>query len=153
MEKVFPEGYPENLLQLIIEDGAKENTIKDVYRVSFLGENNRDAFLSSFMERGQNQNGYEIRDFALAETENLDIGLYSTSLFDSEKTSFKILKMFKKHYNGPKLLYGIINPYFGYSIKTNESRSCRHADKHHIDWWLYKNADPSVDFKIIEEKE
>ena len=80
MEKIFPEYYPENLLECIIEDGAGENIIGNVYRIANYGENNRDAFLGSFLTDIKDGK-YNDRDLTLAKTlVQKVIGKYSTSL-------------------------------------------------------------------------
>lgn len=47
---LFPPDYPADLYDRIIEDGAGENTF-NVYRVSNVGTNNRDAFLCTYQTK------------------------------------------------------------------------------------------------------
>lgn len=146
MKKIFPEVYPKDLLDKIIEDGAKENTYYNVYRVSASGLNNRDAFLSSFLDRAN------IRDAYLSKKQDLDqvydIGDFSTSLFYIKKQALNVLKCFEKYEDSPALLEGTITPKFGLSMYTRDSKSKRKSKSSHIDWWLYEFADPSKYFRI-----
>ena len=153
MEKVFPDVYPEDLLERIIEDGAEENVMENVYRIANYGNNDRDAFLSTFLTQ-INAGLHNDRDsYVLSSLGQIDIGQYSTSLSISKKRAKRILKMIERKYGGPILLKGTIHPEYGLSMLTKDSKSNRTCDKDHIDWWLYDNADPSAHFKIIELEE
>lgn len=153
MEKKFPDIYPCNLMECIIADGAGENTIENVYRIANYGENNRDAFLGSFLT-DIIDGKYNNRDVAIAkQCAQADIGTYSTSLSESEAKAIKTLEMLEKKYDGPILLKGTITPEFGLSMYTRNSASKRISNKYHIDWWLYENADPSPYFTKLIIKE
>lgn len=146
----FPESYPKDLLDRIIEDGAGDNTFENVYRVDNYGKCNRDAFLSSFQEK-KKRNGLNNRDSYKQQNNEYDIGEYSTSLSSNKREIKNTLKMMENHYNRPKILIGNINPKYGKSMKTRESKSQRYSKRNHIDWWLYEDADPSNDFRYLEE--
>lgn len=149
----FPDTYPSDLLERIIEDGAAANTMEDVYRVANYGSNNRDAFLSTFLQNIKDGK-YNDRDSVLAlELSKNDIGEYATSLSTSEKRAVKLLQIMERHYAGPILLKGTIYPEYGLSMLTRYSKSNRISNKFHVDWWVYAGADPSCHFNVIELKE
>ena len=148
--RVFPEDYPFDLREKIIEDGGAENAFDCVYRVARSGIINRDAFLSSFQERKlglvQHRDG-----FLMSQQANYDIGAYSTSCFEKKNRANKILQVIKKHSDGPVLLAGKIVPDSGLSMRTADSKSKRKAGESHIDWWIYSDFDPSGDFSLESE--
>ncbi len=150
---LFPDDYPKDLYERVVADGAGKNEY-DVYRVAELGENNRDAFLSSYTEQ-KLKNSINNRDVYLAmkQKENeYDIGLFSTSCFETIKQAKKILKLKERHVAGPCILFGRIMPETGLSMKTENSKSGRKARRGHIDWWIYKDVDPSKNFSEVEEE-
>lgn len=147
--RIFPEDYPSNLKDKIIEDGGAENAFDCVYRVARSGIINRDAFLSSFQEHkfGIVQH----RDIALMlQQGQCNIGAYSTSCFEDKNQANKVLQMIKKYSDGPILLKGKIVPDSGLSMRTADSKSKRKAGSSHIDWWIYSDFDPSGDFSYGE---
>ena len=154
MKADFPDIYPKDLLSRIIEDGAGENTIELVYRIANYGKNDRDAFLSTLLTDIKDMQ-YNNRDAYLASKEiPVDIGIYSTSLSESEKDVRKLIRIMEQKYEGPVLLKGTVLPEFGLSMFTRNSKSKRRGRKHHIDWWIYKDMDPSPFFeKIVVEEE
>lgn len=151
MNKVFPESYPSDLMQRIIEDGAAENIIENVYRIANYGENNRDAFLSTFLTNIKDSGNTNIRDAYIFSQENYDIGMYGTSLSSNEKKAKRTLSLLERKYNGPILLIGTILPEYGMSIFSKNSKTRKSYSKYHIDWWIYKDKDPSKHFKVLEE--
>lgn len=152
MDKEFPENYPKDLLKRIIEDGADNNTIDDVYRIANYGENNRDAFLSSFLTDIKDGLNINNRDAYKAEKNTYDIGYYGTSLCSKKKRAKNTLRLLEKNkYNGPVLLKGKVLPQYGMSIYTKDSRTRNvNSKSSHIDWWIYKDEDPSKHFEIVE---
>lgn len=150
MNKIFPDNYPPDLMERIIEDGAENNTFENVYRIANYGENNRDAFLSTFLTNLRDNMNINIRDTFIAGTNNYDIGTYGTSLTSNKKRAISTLRLMERKYNGPILLKGTIFPEYGMSMYTKDSKRRKAYSKYHIDWWLYKNEDPSEHFSIIE---
>ena len=148
--KIFPDYYPSDLRDKIIEDGGAEKAFDCVYRVARNGIINRDAFLSSFQEYK-----FDIvpnRDIALMLQEGrCDIGAYSTCCFEDKNQANKVLEMIKKHSDGPIMLKGSIVPDSGLSMRTADSKSKRNAKKSHIDWWIYSDFDPSGNFSWESE--
>ena len=145
----FPENYPDDLLVQIMDDGAEYQELH-VFRVARFGANNRAAFYSTFEDR-ITRDEVTIRDFELArENGKYDIGEFSTSCWQTSKQAAKILKLIKKHEPAPIILEGDIKPSTGPSMLTANSKSHREAGKGHIDWWVFKDADPSPSFCSVE---
>lgn len=152
MDNVFPDSYPKDLLQRIIDDGADNNTFENVYRIANYGQNNRDAFLSTFLTNIKDESNENIRDAYIASNINYDIGLYGTSIVDTKHKALRTLNLLERKYDGPILLKGNILPEYGMSMYTKDSKSRESHNAHHIDWWIYKDADPSSHFSIEEVK-
>ena len=152
MENRFPESYPSDLYDRIIQDGAANNTFDRVYRVASYGIVNRDAFLSTFEEFTLPKTDLANRDVYLASLQqNYDIGDYSVSFYEKQKDAIRILKLKKRYYDGPALISGMILPEHGLSIRTRESadKNRRRKDSH-VDLWKYERADMTNVFEIEE---
>lgn len=148
MKNNFPNTYPFDFFDKIKEDGAGDFVIENVFRISIKGDNNQETFLSSFLNKSISD-----RDtFLSMKDENYDIGFYSTSMISDERKAYKTLQMFQKYHQGPAILKGTIQPAFGPSMFTSDSRTGRKPNKHHIDWWLYNKADPSCCFEFYNKK-
>ena len=162
MDREFPEGYPVNLLTLIIEDGAEDKAI-NVFRVCRTGKVNRDAFLSTFQDaqkkasNNTNENTTIVnRDVAIFDTSKIDIGDFSTSCFDDLMPVRRIINNMQKSTPQQIIAKGITSPDCGLSMKTLNSKSKRSKRRNdpHVDWWIYKDATPEIYFKeYLEEKE
>lgn len=151
--RAFPDAYPDDLYSRIIEDGADKNTFVDVYRVSDCSIINRDAFLSSAIEMAVRK-GVVNRDAYFAELDKADgIDMFSTSFFEKQKDAKRILGLKKKYNDSPILMRGNIVPELGLSIRTRDSKTrdiSKRSKNSHIDWWLYKDSDPSYLFNKEE---
>ena len=152
MENKFPQIYPCDLYDKIIQDGGANNIFENVYRVASYGIINRDAFLSTFEEFELPDTNLVNRDAFLASTcNNYDIGDYSVSFYEKRKDAKKILNLKKKQYDGPVLIYGMILPEHGLSIRTRESTDPNRRTKDsHVDLWKYEDVDMTNLFEIEE---
>lgn len=139
MQKKFPNDYPSNLLERIIEDGAKEQLLT-VYRICNDGIINRDAFNSSFVDnknRINTKKGLINRDAVLIE----NIGNYSTSCFEDYKEIKRTLRMMQKYHPEPIIAQGVTDPGCGLSLRITESKFRKRRGSH-VDWWIYENTTP-----------
>ncbi|MCQ2485753.1 MAG: hypothetical protein MJ168_10540 [Clostridia bacterium] len=143
----FPDGFPDNLYDLAVEDGADHNFFDNVYRISDSGKINRETFVSSCAEPFVNRDRYLQKEAGYT-----DIGDYSTSFFKNIREAKGILNLKKKYQGFPKLIIGNIYPCFGLSMYTCESKSSRHSKKSHIDLWKFEHIDPSPYFNFVEEE-
>ncbi len=150
----FPDSYPKNLLDCIIEDGACQNTYTDVYRISDSGTCNRDDFLCTAMQNLVY--GVSNRDscLALMMQEDCDIDMWSTSCWQSLKRAKGICALKERHEHSPAILKGTIFPETGYSIITTQRKSMSGSSSKqrngHVDWWIFKDVDASKYFSIME---
>jgi hypothetical protein len=152
MENKFPEIYPCDLYDRIIQDGGANNKFDKVYRVASYGVINRDAFLATFEESELPDAKLANRDMYLATLQkDYDIGDYSVSFYEKRQDARKILRLKKRHYDGPVLIYGVILPEHGMSIRTKESTDPnRRTTNSHVDLWKYENTDMTNLFEIEE---
>lgn len=156
LSNTFPNNYPDNLLELIINDGAQEQNF-EVYRVCRNGLVNRDAFNSTFQEKPNRKRRISSvvvnRDAILNSNEVIDIGEYSTSVFENLKPAKRIITSMSKYTPEQIVAKGTTNPACGLSMRTEESKSKRNCTKSHIDWWIYENSNPEDYFEEIDYRE
>lgn len=113
MERKYPDCFPANIEQLIIEDGEGENEFI-YYRVCDNENINRDAFKGTY-EVGLDEIGsIHNRDLHLADEKTIDIGEYATSGFEKVKDAKNILKCKKKYHDGPIIIVGKTIPSCGF---------------------------------------
>lgn len=136
IEKIFPDYFQ----RFKLPDGAREERIK-VYRACRSGKCDKDSFLPSFEE-----NGYVINPFV----DSSDPGQYSLSTFEKPKD----VKRFAGVMSDMKIPYqiaiGETDPRHGLVQRTKERTKKRTS---HVDWWLYKDASPYEEFKMIVDFE
>lgn len=150
MRNRYPDCFPANIEELIIQDGAGENEFP-YYRVCNNDKIDRDAFKGTYEESLTQCAGGHNRDMYLASKETTDIGDYSTSGFEKLRDAKNILKCKKKYHNGPIIAVGKTVPSCGLSMRTKDSKT-RKKKNSHIDWWIYKEAHPEVFFeRYIED--
>ena len=136
IEKIFPDYFQ----RFKLPDGAREERIK-VYRACRSGKCDKDSFLPSFEE-----NGYVINPLV----DSSDPGQYSLSTFEKPKD----VKRFAGVMSDMKIPYqiaiGETDPRHGLVQRTKERTKKRTS---HVDWWLYKEASPYEEFKMIVDFE
>lgn len=136
--EVFPEGYPEDLLERILNAGGGFNEMH-VYRVAAYGLDDKKSFLSSYQE--------EITGLAVWRPKPLDtsrISAYSTSCSQSLEDMQRFLKVCFRQRKQPnaEIVVGITKSDCGPSKLNPKNR--------HVDWWLYLNSTPWVYFTRLE---
>lgn len=149
MCKEFPCVYPNNLLDLIVADGAEEKPI-EVFRICRNGTVNRDSFVSSIQDpyRKIKDKEFVNRDSILWHiNSDVDIGMYSTSCFESLKDAIRVFGMMVQSTPKQIVAKGITDPSCGLSMRTKDSKSHRRFSGTHVDWWLYKDAKPELFFR------
>lgn len=136
IEKIFPDYFQ----RFKLPDGAREERI-EVYRACRSGKCDKDSFLPSFEE-----NGYVINPLV----DSSDPGQYSLSTFEKPKD----VKRFAGVMSDMKIPYqiaiGETDPRHGLVQRTKERTKKRTS---HVDWWLYKDASPYEEFKMIVDFE
>lgn len=130
-------------LQKIIDVGAIQQEMK-VYRISMDGNLNHSTFKPSKAYKKE-----------FDDLEYVDVGKFSTSCYVKKRDAKSALKLFRKHHDGPRLIFGTILPKSGYSIISKCRFDCAKmagAKKSHVDWWIFCDYDPSSEFDFVEEE-
>lgn len=137
MKRLFPEYFK----CFEMPKGAGEERIT-VYRACRTGECDALSFMSSFEQQGCKY---------LEDDDPKDPSLYSMSTYEKPKDVKRFVKMnseFKKPY---KIAIGNTEPDYGLVQRTRERE--KKKKNSHVDWWLYKNAEPYKEFEIIQDFE
>lgn len=137
IEKIFPDYF--NRFEL--PDGAKEESIK-VYRACRSGKCDKTSFMSSFEEYGHVLNPL---------ADDTDPGMYSLSTCEKPtdiKRFVNVISDMKVPYT---IAIGYTDPRHGLVQRTRERK--KKSKNSHVDWWLYKDARPYEEFKIIDNFE
>lgn len=136
IDKIFPEYFD----RFKLPDGAREESIK-VYRACRSGKCDKESFMPSFEE-----SGFVLNPLA----DPTDPGNYSLSTY--EKPTH--VKRYANSISDMKVPYtiaiGYTDPRHGVSQRTKERKKVKNS---HVDWWIYKDARPYEEFKIIENFE
>ena len=140
-EKKFP-SYFENFT---MPEWAREQEL-EVYRACATGKVDHASFLNSYEE-----NNFRIRSGG----SESDPQEYSLSTY----TKFKDVKRFMSidsRYGVPFVIAkGITKPIHGICLETKEwkrKQGLKYRGSH-VDWWLYEDATPWIEFKEVTEDE
>lgn len=136
IEKIFPEYFD----RFTIPEGAKEESIK-VYRACRSGKCDKLSFLPSFEEAGFMIN-------PLADEKNP--GLYSLSTYEKPTDVKRFAGVMSDMQVPFQIALGSTEPRHGVVQRTRERTKQRTS---HVDWWLYKDAAPYEEFKMIDNFE
>lgn len=132
MERMFPDYFK----RFELPHGAKPEAIK-VYRACRSGKCDKESFLPSF-----EQNNFTLNPLA----DETDPGQYSLSTYEKPTD----VKRYANTMSDMKMPYqiaeGYTEPKHGIVQRTKERSKKRTS---HVDWWLYKDATPYEEFKII----
>lgn len=138
----YPDCFPDNFEEKILPKDAKfEN--KRVYRVIKNGIINKDSFISTFEEE---QRG--LRPRSKKGLDLLDPGYYSTSCQMEYSDADYLLNIFMRHNPKVFIAEGVTEMTCGPCQLTSE-RDKRNDS--HVDWWIYKEAEPQKYFKEVEK--
>lgn len=136
---VFPDGYPTDLLEKIINKGGTFTAYR-AYRVAKYGLEDPRSFLSTYQEKVLR--GVTPKLPPNKKPKNLGLSEYSTSCFNSMDKPRDICKTSMINYPKAVIVKGVTCPACG-PTKLN-------TEKGHIDWWLYKDTKPHMFFSEIE---
>ena len=145
LEPVFPDCFPPDFQENILPPNIPPAEFP-VYRLCLDGILNRDAFLSTYELTVLNKRPKG----ANWEEDLKDPGTYSTSCDTNLKGLKNNLKVLKRYHPSPIIVHGIARSAYGPLQKSADRTGERTS---HVDWWLYKDADPSGDFSEIEVSE
>ena len=137
IKKIFPE-YFQNFK---MPQWAREQSL-EVYRACATGKVDEKSFLNSYEENG----------FKVSNPDKINnASEYSLSTY----TKFKDVKRFMtmdSRYGVPFVIAkGTTNPLHGICLETKEwQRNLGERTKtSHVDWWLYKDAKPYLEFQVV----
>ncbi len=134
IEKIFPDYFE----RFSLPEGAHEEKIK-VYRACRSGKCDKLSFLPTFEEKG----------FRTLTSENeLDPGEYSLSTFEKPNHIKRWADMTSDMQVPYKIAIGYTNPVHGVVQRTSERKA---KSRSHVDWWLYKDAEPYREFELIPD--
>lgn len=140
-EKKFP-SYFENF---VMPEWAREQEL-EVYRACATGKPDKESFMNSYEEKGCHIS---------ADGEIDDPQQYSLSTY----TKFRDVKRFMSmdsRYGIPFVIAkGITNPIHGICLETKEWRKNQGIKYKgsHVDWWLYEDTEPWIEFKEVKDSE
>lgn len=138
-KQLFPSYYKSQELERILE--VDEGFEFDVYRVCKNGEINKESFMPW------------IEEFSPIEIDKTDIdntiNCYSVSTFENFNEIKRTLKMLKRRHPKAKIAYGKTVRCCGLSAHT-KSYIPQKKKTSHIDWWVFKNAEPHKYFNEME---
>ena len=141
--KDFPDCFPSRFREKLLKLGAKEQELK-VFRICKSGLINEDAFVGTMEESLRKGKHRKFRNPD-------DVGNYSTSCHLKISDSRKILQHALRNPPHAIIAEGIIKPEKGLSQITAERKTdCTDS---HVDWWIYVDAQPHLDFKKVSDHE
>ncbi len=141
--KKFPDCFPEGFRDKLLTLGAKEQQLK-VYRICKQGIIDEEAFVGTMEESLRKGKRRKFRNPD-------DVGNYSTSCHINISDSRKVLQHALRNPPEAIIAEGTIQPEKGLSQITSE-RNPEQRDSH-VDWWIYADAHPHLDFKAVNEDE
>ena len=142
--KSFPDCFPNNFVTDMLPEGAIEDN-KEVYRVIKYGILNRDSYIGTHEEilKGLMPPGRIRRDPS-------NPGTYSTSCYLEESECVHFLKLCMRHKPEALIAKGITAAECGPSQLTSDREP---RNDTHVDWWIYKEAEPQYYFEGVPQNE
>lgn len=139
----FPDCFPDNFETEILPEGATSEN-KPVYRVIKYGITNRDSYIGTYEEicRGLIPPKKRMNKY--------DPGLYSTSCNIEYSEAEYALNMFMRHHPKAIIAKGETVETCGPCQLTSEREE---RDDTHVDWWIYKDAEPQIYFSEVGDNE
>ena len=145
-DKIFPDYFSDKAREQIIYWG-KEEAIP-VYRIGKYGKNDETAFLNYYEEVERGLKVVRKKEQTMERYKG-DINSLSVSCYEEESDIEEYYKVtLKESYPERILLFGTTGPQDGLSIRTKERKA--NCSDSHVDWWLYKDAEPWKYFKVEE---
>lgn len=118
---------------------AKQQEIKEVYRVCKKGKIDAEAFCCTYEEGIHNK-----------EIDIKDPSTFSTSCYDKPKDAKRLCKCIKKWNPSPVIAKGYITYDSGYSLRDIDKFPPKKGS--HIDWWIFDEEQPENYFEEWGEK-
>ena len=140
-ENKYPDCFPDNFETDILPQEAG-NDEKKVYRGIKSGIRDRSGFLSTYEE---------IREGLIPPKKNVsadDPKLYSTSCNIKMSEAEYALDIFMRHHPPAIISKGKTKAVCGPNQLTSERE--KDVKTTHVDWWIYKHANPQLYFKKVD---
>lgn len=137
--RAYPDCFPDNFDREILPKEVKYEN-KPVYRIIKYGTINRDAFISSYEE--------VLKGLRPAPKIGIDLGdpgTYSTSCNMKYSEAEYMLNVFMRHYIAKGITECRCVPCQLTSEREERSDT-------HVDWWIYKDANPQNYFEKVNQK-
>lgn len=142
-ENMFPDCFPSNFQETILPHNLQPTKML-VYRICKYGKIDKQAFLSTFEEVTLN-----LRPPGMHWEKQLnDPGTYSTSCNTDLNEILGALDSLQGYHPKAFLCQGEASSELGPVQRTSERT---HRSTSHVDWWLFRNSDPSSDFYQVGE--
>lgn len=142
---IFPDYFSENAVKIILSQGKRNNL--HIYRVGKYGKDKTIAFLNYYEEviRGLKtvRNPVKYLEKCKNNIDQLSVSCY----YDRKDLTYYFEVTLKDSYPERILLEGVTNPQYGLIQKTAERK--KETRDSHVDWWLFKDATPWMDFKEV----
>lgn len=139
----FPDCFPANFEEDILPKNIKPGRIR-VFRVCKYGRLDKQAFISTFEEVKLGLRPPGMRWSAQLK----DPGTYSTSCNTDLDQIMGVLDSLQGYHPRAFLSVGEAFSEIGPVQRTSERKKNANG---HVDWWLFKDADPSPYFQQVEE--
>lgn len=143
-ENKYPDCFPDNFETDILPKEAG-NDEKDVYRIIKSGIIDKQGFLSTYEEIKKGLIPDKIKKGRISLN---DPKLYSTSCIVEMSEAEYALDLFMRH-NPPAIISkGKTKAVCGPNQLTSERE--KNVKTTHVDWWIYKHANPQLYFKKVD---
>lgn len=144
----YPEDYPEDFENKLIEAGAAQKEVRKVYRILYDGKFAAENFNSSFQD-------YNKRGRPLTRRQREKLGTYSTSVFQDIKEAEYVKMVAMRNPPNARIVVGTIASHTGYNQRTIEREPTEFET--HYDWWIFNTVDKEKEilpcFTLMEEGE
>lgn len=144
---IFPDYFSENSVKLILLHGRKENF--HIYRVAKYGKDKTIAFLNYYEEVIRGLKTVRNPEKYLEKCKNNIDQLSVSCYYDINDLTYYFEITLKDNYPERILLEGITNSKYGLIQKTSERK--KEKKNSHVDWWLFKDATPWIDFNEVKK--
>lgn len=144
----YPEDYPEDFENKLMEAGAAQKEVQKVYRILYDGKFTAENFNSTFQD-------YNKRGRSLTRRQRERLGTYSTSVFQDIKEAECVRMVAMRNPPNAKIVYGTIVADTGYKSANDRtgvyriSDALRLVDFNTVD----KEKEILPCFKLMEEGE
>ena len=143
--KVKKKRFPNYFSKFEIPEWARPQIIK-VFRACATGSIDRESFLNSYEE-----NNFEV----LAGVEETNPSMYSLSTYKKFKDVRRYMTTTSKYKKPYLIAVGNTNPKYGVCLETKEWKKMNgeKSKSSHVDYWLYEDAEPWLDFQMYNTEQ